>query len=170
MTLAIAENSRSRDLKLAEIVVREMTDDEFKRYCRFSFENFVVESAKSSGRPIEEVRKRVGNGPDSRSVNDLWLIVLVRNEEAGFVWFQHRRDLNEAFGYDIFLKPKFRSQGIGRETIKHCAEFVRNHGILRVKVCVFEDNKIARSLYQSLGFKEIGFNSERRQHTLELTI
>ena len=165
-----SDTSTHKYINLDDLVVREMTNDEFRRYCDFSFENFLTESAKSSGQSIVELRKRLGKAPDTRSANDLWFIVLLKNEGAGFVWIQLRPDLKVAFGYDIFLDPKFRSQGIGRETISRCAEAVRSHGIQCVKICEFEDNAIARDLYQSLGFKEIDFNVERRQYMLELSV
>lgn len=79
-------------------------------------------------------------------------------------------DLNEAFGYDIFLDAKFCSQGIGRETMNRSTDFVRARGIRIVKICVSESNNVARSLYQSLGFKKVDFNTERRQYTLALEI
>jgi ribosomal protein S18 acetylase RimI-like enzyme len=153
-----------------EIVIREMNDEEFHCYCQFSFENFLAEAAKSSGKTIEELREKHRGAPDSRSENDLWLIISVANREAGFIWIHMRPDQDESFGYDIHLHPEFRSQGIGREAMSRCADFVRKRGISKVRICVFETNSIARSLYQSLGFREINFNTERRQYTLELNI
>ena len=159
------ENSKINDL-----VIHEMHDSEFKRYCQFSFENFVADSARSAGKTVEELRPHLGKGPDTRSENDLWLIVLFQNKEAGFVWLQTNPLKNESFGYDIFLKPEYRSQGIGRLTMNGCLKLLRERRINRVKICVFQENSIARKLYDSLGFKEIDFNPERRQYMLELAI
>jgi ribosomal protein S18 acetylase RimI-like enzyme len=152
------------------IEVKKMSVHEFSYYCNFSFENFLRESSKSSGQDVESLRLKMGGPPDDPSNDDLWLVVNFNNQNVGFVWVQLRPELKEAFGYDIFLNEDFRSKGIGREVMVKCGDILLQEGINKVKICVFYENTIARKLYSSLGFKEIDFNSERRQYTLELAI
>jgi ribosomal protein S18 acetylase RimI-like enzyme len=87
-------------------------------------------------------------------------------QRIGFVWFETRVDESTAFGWDIYLEPEFRSQGVGRHVLQLCAEMLFLKGIRTVKLCVYEHNQVARSLYQSLGFEVEKFDQERRQYTL----
>ena len=50
---------------------------------------------------------------------------------------------------DLYILPRFRSQGIGTEVIRRCIESSRGAGIF---LYVFRENKRAVSLYERLGF------------------
>ena len=145
------------------IEVKKMSVQEFIFYCNFSFENYLRETSKSSGQDIESLRLKIGGPPDNPSDNDLWLVVNFNNQNIGFVWVQLRPKLKEAFGYDIYLNEDFRSKGIGHDVMIKCGDILLQLGISKVKICVFHENIIARKLYSSLGFKEVGFNPEHKQ-------
>ncbi|MBK9324399.1 MAG: GNAT family N-acetyltransferase [Bdellovibrionaceae bacterium] len=74
-------------------------------------------------------------------------------KQVGFIWVQLRPEEKSSFGYDIYLEPGFRSQGIGRQVMSLCGKKLKTLGIDSVEICVFEHNEIARRLYDSLGFK-----------------
>ncbi len=153
------------------LIVKKMTSEEFNQYSLFSFENYISESAKSSGRDREKLRsEKIHQIPMTHSDKDLWLVVSFNEENVGFVWVQLHPERYEAFGYDIYLEEKFRSRGLGREVMQRCGEIIRQHGIQKIQICVYQDNTIARKLYSSLGFKEINFRDDLRQYTLELSI
>ena len=61
----------------------------------------------------------------------------------------------EAFIYNIAVDEKFRGQGYGRATMVACVEEARKLGATSVGLNVFGSNKVARSLYTSLGFAEV---------------
>ncbi|KYG66498.1 hypothetical protein AZI86_05475 [Bdellovibrio bacteriovorus] len=155
---------------IESIVVREPSEQEFLDLARFSYENFILGMAKSSGQSAEELRKQMGGPPILRSEADHWLMVTQNNKKVGFVWFQLNNDNKSAFGMDIFLEPEFRNQGIGRHVLNLCAQRLAELGIKTAKICVFEDNAIARSLYKSLGFETESFDEARRQFTLSMDL
>lgn len=110
-------------------------------------------------------------GPRIRkSRADHWLMVTENHKKVGFVWFQVNHNNDSAFGMDIFLEPEFRSQGIGRHVMSLCGQRLAQNGIKTAKICVFEDNAIARSLYKSLGFEIESFDEARRQSTLSMEL
>lgn len=149
---------------------RAPSDAELLEVARFSFENFVKELARSSGQPESLLREKYGAPPSHRSENDFWLLIEHGKKRVGFVWFEINPKERSAFGWDIYLEPEFRSKGIGRYVMQMCGEELLRHGIHSVKICVFEHNKIARRLYESLGFIEEKFDEQRRQFTLSLKL
>ena len=102
--------------------------------------------------------------------NDLWLTVHYLDQPIGFIWVELFPEKHEAFGFDIYLDEKFHSQGLGRAVMLKCGEMLKQINISKIKICVYEHNKIARSLYLSLGFHEEKFDPERGQHYLAMDI
>lgn len=147
-----------------------MTFEEFENYGRFSFENFVLESAKSASESVEILRSKLGGPPSTIHKNDIWLTVHHLNQAIGFIWIQTFPEKREALGYDIYLDEKFRSKGFGRDVMLRCGELLKKSGFNKVKICVYEHNKIAQSLYSSLGFIEEKLDSKRGQHYLVLDL
>lgn len=156
--------------KYSNIQLREPNESEFKKIAKFSFENFVVESAKSSGKSVDELKSYLGNTPDQIYENDIWRVVELSGVYIGFIWVKLSPKEKTAFGYDIFLQPEFRSKGIGRIVMNKIGDEVKNLGYSSVTICVFEENKIARALYESLGFEVVKFDESRRQFHLQIKL
>lgn len=151
------------------ICLRDMTQNEFKRYSLFSFQNFVKERAKSSGCSIEEIL-RIETQPKEITSNDIWQVICKANDSIGYIWIRLFPEKKEAFGYEIYLKERFRSQGVGRKVIEQCRSFLKEREVKRIEICVFKDNLIARNLYASMGFKEKLYHEIKQQYRLELKL
>ena len=52
---------------------------------------------------------------------------------------------------DLFVKPEFRGDGIGRALLRHLAKLARNEGCWRIEWAVLHWNKPAIGFYESLG-------------------
>ncbi len=156
--------------RLSGLLVRKATNEEFRRSSEFSFRNFAMEMAKSRNESLENIVSELGGPPIEISSEDTWLTILSDKNQIGFVWIRRTEKPEEAFGYDIYIEPEFRSQGVGRQVMNECRKILEDLGIKTVKICVFEHNKIARSLYSSLGFREIHFDQVRKQYHLEISI
>ncbi len=53
---------------------------------------------------------------------------------------------------DLYVKPEFRSRGIGKELLKHCATLAKERNCGRMEWWVLEWNP-ARKFYENLGAK-----------------
>lgn len=67
-----------------EISLQKMTLEEFKEFSQFSYENFLAETTRSSGKSIQELKDRYGEAPSTIRENDLWLIMKMKNQNIGF--------------------------------------------------------------------------------------
>jgi hypothetical protein len=48
------------------ISLQKMNPSEFKEYSRFSFENYILETSKSSGVDIQTLKQKVGGPPKEK--------------------------------------------------------------------------------------------------------
>lgn len=152
------------------IHLRTPNSIEFLKVAEFSFDNFVRETAKSTGQNFDVLKDRLGSAPNKIRQNDVWYLIEEDDMQIGFLWIQLKPESKAAFGYDIYLEPQFRSQGIGRKVMIESGKKLNDLGIESVEICVFEHNQIARHLYASLGFKKKNFDEVRRQFTLALDL
>ena len=152
------------------IQLRTPNQDEFLKVAEFSFNNFVNETAKSTGEQLSTLKDKLGGPPTKIWNNDVWYLIDDDGSQLGFIWVQLSQESKTAFGYDIYLEPQFRSKGIGRKVMTECGKKLGALGIESVEICVFEHNDIARRLYASLGFQEKKFDETRKQFTLFLDI
>ena len=157
-------------MKLDKILIREPDSIEFKKIAKFSFENFVVEMAKSSGKSADELKSYLGSTPDQIYENEIWRVIELSDKQIGFLWVKLNPKDMTAFGYDIYLEPEFRSKGIGRSVMNQLGQEIKNLGYTTVNICVFEENIIARALYESLGFQVVKFDESRKQYHLNCKI
>ena len=153
-----------------EVIVREPSHEEFLKVAQISFENFVNETAKSTGESPLVLTEKLGGSPTKIWDDDIWLLIEKNKRQIGFIWVQLKPEEKSSFGYDIYLDPEFRSQGIGRQVMNLCGQRLKTLGIDLIEIFVFEHNAIARNLYDSLGFKTKKFDEERRQFTLSLSL
>jgi GNAT superfamily N-acetyltransferase len=97
-------------------------------------------------------RSLFGERPDAEVV-----IAWVDDEPAGFALFFHnystfvgRRGL---YLEDLFVKPSFRSHGVGRALLRHLARLAVERGCGRFEWWVLDWNAPAIRFYESLGAK-----------------
>ncbi|MFC6089048.1 GNAT family N-acetyltransferase [Saccharothrix lopnurensis] len=54
--------------------------------------------------------------------------------------------------YSMWVKPEFRGRGVGAVLVGEVLAWAREHGWARVRLRVFRGNRVARRLYERLGF------------------
>jgi RimJ/RimL family protein N-acetyltransferase len=89
----------------------------------------------------------------------IYLVAEYKGEITGFICFDNwptRRTAHTGL-FSIFLKKKWRSQGIGSILIKGMLEWAKNDPLnKKISLAVFSTNTNAIALYKSLGFKNEG--------------
>ena len=155
---------------MKNLKLRVPTQNEFLKVAEFSFNNLLNETAKSTGESLSVLKDKLGGSPTKIWDDDIWYLVECNGEQVGFVWVKLKPSEKTAFGYDIYLEPQYRSQGIGRQVISECGKKLNALGIESVEICVFEHNEIARRLYESFGFKQKKFDEKKRQFTLTIDL
>ncbi len=70
---------------------------------------------------------------------------------VGNLWFARQGD--DAYLYDLHIRDEFRGRGHGREAMLLLETAATALGLRRIGLHVFGQNRIARSLYESLGYE-----------------
>lgn len=68
--------------------------------------------------------------------------------------------LDEAHLLNVAIAKRFRGQGLGRQLLAGVLEDLKLRGILWVTLEVRRSNHVAKNLYQSLGFQEVGIRKQ----------
>ncbi len=96
---------------------------------------------------------------NNQSDNKLLMMAFVDGEYAGSCSFEgesgSRRKRHRA-GIGIALYQKYTGFGLGKLMMQRLLEEIKNLGFEQAELSVIDNNKRARHLYESLGFKEYG--------------
>jgi GNAT superfamily N-acetyltransferase len=87
------------------------------------------------------------------------VVARVAGEVAGFALFFHNFStfIGRAGLYleDLYVRPAFRGQGVGRELLAHVARLAATRGCGRMEWAVLNWNRRAIGFYESLGAKPV---------------
>lgn len=74
---------------------------------------------------------------------------------AGYIstWCDHEASIGHI--PNLVVLPDYRGQGLGRLLILHALDHFRLRGLSHAKIETLEQNVVGRSLYPSLGFRDI---------------
>lgn len=84
----------------------------------------------------------------------LWIVAVLGEKVVGYVGSQSV--LDEADMMNIAVYPDFRRQGIAERLVKALCEGLRERHVRCLTLEVRASNEPARSLYEKLGFSQVG--------------
>jgi ribosomal protein S18 acetylase RimI-like enzyme len=137
-----------------------MTDDEFTTYLRDATASYAESHIRAHRWPAEEARQRaedefarlLPNGTDTEGHH---LFTASDNDErVGMTWFAEQDDGRTAYVYDIRIDPTRQGHGYGEAVMRLLEQKALTMGMHTLRLHVFADNSVARSLYRKLGFAE----------------
>lgn len=155
---------------MTKVKLYEMTENEFSTYSKFSYENYIKDYASHANISIENAIKKTGYGDIKRTKNDLWYLAKDDEVIIGYFWIQIYPDKKDSFGYDIYLDKAHRGKGHGRKIMELGKELLSMRGISKLRISVFKDNLIAKSLYDSLGFYIVETNEYAQTFRMQVDI
>lgn len=100
----------------------------------------------------------LNNSDDSR---DGICKFLKRNPTTNFVAEDNGRiigvimtgnDGRRGYIYHTAVMPEYRNQGVGRNLVNNAMDALKNEGINKVALVVFEDNEIGNGFWEKIGF------------------
>lgn len=95
----------------------------------------------------------------------LWLVAECSGAVAGYVGSQIVPD--EADMMNLAVSPEFRRQGLGRALTLALFDALRERGVVSLTLEVRDSNTAAITLYESLGFCQIGLRKKYYFHPTE---
>ena len=76
------------------------------------------------------------------------------------IWMRAQLDraVKSGFIFDVMVAEKFRGKGYGRQVMTLIEEKARELGIQSIGLHVFAYNKVAKNLYESMGYEISSLN------------
>lgn len=148
------------------VKLKIMNSDEFQQYLSYAVENFANEQIKSGNWEQEvaiskavEIHKQLL--PDGPNTNNNYLFTIRDGElKVGIVWLA-KKDDNKGFIYDINIWKGNQGKGYGKQTMKQIEVKAKELGLKEIGLHVFGHNKVARGLYEKLGYVETNIKMEK---------
>lgn len=143
--------------------LRSMTSDEFTAYQEKLAANYARSHVRAGSWPedgalaraVEQITALLPDGLDSADQH--LYTALDGDRPVGLIWFakQVAPDGPIAFVYDVVIQEDQRGNGYGEAMMRAIEAKVRELGLTTVRLHVFGDNEVARSLYRKLGYAEV---------------
>lgn len=147
---------------MSKLKIRGMTEPEFLAWRDHSRKNYASEKEKE-GLSAEDAKaeaeksfeRHLPRGKDTPDHHVYAVVGADTGEQVGVLWWgvQKHGSKSVAWIYDIEMQPAHRGKGYGRATMELALADAKAKGYDRLGLHVFGHNKVARGLYESLGFE-----------------
>ena len=150
---------------MPELRMRPMTVQEFAEWREPQILEYAAEMARNAGRTTDELMDRsekefyelLPQGVDTPGHRILVADDVTTGERIGWLWIAERDSDSGgkvAWIYDIVVDEALRGKGYGRALMAQAEIQAKEMGLGRIALNVFGDNSVARSLYETSGYRE----------------
>jgi ribosomal protein S18 acetylase RimI-like enzyme len=147
-----------------------MTEDELELHLEKSIPEYAAENVAagywSEDEALERSRKAFhGLLPQGVKTENNYLLriqVEETGEKIGMLWMKHEVPRPQGFIYDFAIDETQRSKGYGRQAMLALEEVAKELEIESLALHVFTKNKVAKGLYESLGYEVTSQNMAKR--------
>jgi ribosomal protein S18 acetylase RimI-like enzyme len=144
------------------VTLRPMTEEEYEAYVPHATETYALDLARNNLVSEEEGWARSRRSfdtelPDGIHTPDQRLLIAedAEGRVVGYLWLARKAETDTLFIYDIEVVAERRGEGFGRSLMEHVEVEGRAMGLGRIELNVHADNEVARSLYESAGYREM---------------
>ena len=141
-----------------------MTETNFESYMEVTIKDYAQEHVKAGNfnpeDAIDLAREQLDRILPERLSTDGHFFNSVEDDNSqnkvGVLWYavDDRGGMKKAFVYDVIIFEEYRRRGYGSETFQVLEDIVRNQGLDEIALHVFGHNRVARKMYEKLGFVE----------------
>jgi ribosomal protein S18 acetylase RimI-like enzyme len=153
-----------------EIRLAPMTAERYPTWVRETVAGYAAQQAVAGVLPEREARDQAEREFDRllpeglHTPGQLMWSAFHGNTEVGYLWLgvAQQADGVEAFVFDVAVAPRLRGRGYGRAIVTAGEERARALGATTIRLNVFGHNDVARTLYDSLGYRTTATLMSRR--------
>jgi ribosomal protein S18 acetylase RimI-like enzyme len=135
-----------------------MNDDEYKNYLSSAITSYAEEKVisgnwsqeESISKAEEEYTRLLPKGV--KTDNNFLYSILDDDKAIGAIWLAQLSE-EKGYIYDINIVEKYQGFGYGKEAMKQIEKVGQKLGMKKIGLHVFGHNKVARGLYDKLGYQ-----------------
>ncbi|WP_186673589.1 GNAT family N-acetyltransferase [Sporosarcina sp. BP05] len=143
------------------ITLQPMNQEEFKQYISYAIEDFAKDKIASGNWSEDEAIALSKESfekelPENEKTKNNHLFSIFQNEIlVGMIWVLQKKPKipNEGFIYDFLIFDQYQGQGYGKKAMKELEIISKGLGMNKIGLHVFGHNKIARGLYEKMGYE-----------------
>jgi ribosomal protein S18 acetylase RimI-like enzyme len=148
------------------ITLDEMNSTEFQQYLNFAIKNYAEEHVKagnwneeeSINKATKEYNKLLPEG--QKTANNKLFTIRSENQAVGMIWLAQKSH-DKGFIYDIYILEDYQGHGYGKQAMVAIEVIGRKLGLKKIGLHVFGHNKVARDLYEKIGYRETDILMEK---------
>jgi ribosomal protein S18 acetylase RimI-like enzyme len=152
------------------VELRPMRPEEFDAFAEHGREGYVRQLVEFSGMEPAAAQAKAERDyamtlPQGLETPGHWLFAVEADgRRVGTVWFAERvlDGRTVAYLYEIEIDEAERGRGLGRAAMEAFEREAARRGLTELELNVFGGNMVARSLYQSLGWRETAVHMAKR--------
>ncbi len=143
-----------------------MTQPEYDVYLTHLIPDYAADNVRAGywdeSEALEKSRQQIELLlPQGLQTKEHYMYTLVDEEQAvGMIWLraQLERAVKSGFIFDVIVDEKFRGRGYGRQVMTLIEEKAHEIGLQSIGLHVFAYNKVAKNLYESMGYEISSLN------------
>ncbi|MGE6600638.1 GNAT family N-acetyltransferase [Lysinibacillus fusiformis] len=140
------------------ISLKPMNHEEFKQYISYAIEDYAKDKIASGNWSEDEAidlsresfERLLPNG--EKTENNHLSSIFHDDILVGMIWISQKNP-NEGFIYDFVIFEQYQGQGYGKKAMKEAEIIAKQLGMNKIGLNVFGHNKIARGLYEKMGYE-----------------
>ena len=147
-----------------------MTQPEYEAFVERAIPEFAADNVRAGYWSASEALEKSREGyekllPQGLETENHYLYTLYDADGAvGMIWI--RADLHSpvknGFIVELYVDEKFRGKGYGKQAMSLIEEKARELGLESLGLHVFAVNKVARNLYESIGYEVSSLNMMKK--------
>ena len=143
-----------------------MTQPEFDLYLTHLIPDYAADNVRAGywdeSEALEKSHRQIESLlPQGLQTKDHYVYTLVEGDRAvGMIWLKAQLDraVKSGFIFDVLVDEKFRGRGYGKQLMSLIEEKARELGLKSIGLHVFAYNKVAKNLYESIGYEVSSLN------------
>lgn len=151
---------------MSAVELRPMTEDEYVDWYPEAIAAYAADHIKAGSMPADKAHEMAAKQfadllPDGLATPAHHLLVgEADGVRVGILWLNIPTEGEgvNAFVYDVEVEAEQRGKGYGRAIMEGAEHYSLDHRAATIKLHVFGDNTVARSLYESLGYVATNIN------------
>lgn len=143
------------------ITLQPMNEEEFKQYISYAIEDYAKDKIASGNWSEDEAIELSRESferllpKDEKTENNHLLSIFHNDILVGMIWISQKAPTNpsEGYIYDFVIFEQYQGQGYGKKAMKEAEIIAKELGMNKIVLNVFGHNKIARGLYEKMGYE-----------------
>lgn len=151
------------------VTLKRMGKEAYQQYMMSAIEDFAKEKVVSGNWAEEEAIRLSTESftrllPEKEETEFNYLYSVFNGEQiVGMIWIAQKSPTSpeKGFIYDFIIFEEYQGMGYGKEAMKALEEIAKELGMKKIGLHVFGHNKVARGLYEKMGYEITNISMEK---------